>query len=371
MKIGIDARFYRKSTAGLGRYTQSLLKHLSQIDKENEYIVFITKEDDLEYDIKAKNFKKVIVPITHYTLAEQTKFLHILNTYNLDLVHFLNFNHPILYNKPFIVTIHDLTMLLFTVGRSQKSLLRKFAFKTVMKNAVQKSKYVIAISKATKKDIIEHFHTNKDKIKVIYEGYNQIYTKNYSQKEIEKIKNKYNIKKPFLLFVSQWRPHKGLPNLIRAFEKIKTNYKLDIQLAITGKPNKDFPQIIQSIKSSTFKKDIITPGFVDETDLPILYKTCLAFIFPSFYEGFGLGPLEAMASGASVISSDLSCMPEILGDAPIYFNPKNIGKMTNIIYQTVTDKNLLEKMKQKSLLQAKKYSWQKMAKETLDLYEKI
>jgi hypothetical protein len=153
----------------------------------------LTPNDIKEYDIKALNFHPISIDITHYTLSEQTNFLSILNSYNFDLVHFLNFNHPILYNKPFITTIHDLTMLLFPVGRSQKSLLRKIAFKKVLTHACQKSKKVIAISQATKNDIAKYLDGNKDNIDVIYEAYDEIYNNSSNVKEINEVKNKYNI----------------------------------------------------------------------------------------------------------------------------------------------------------------------------------
>lgn len=370
MNIGIDARFYRSTTAGLGRYTRGLLHNLSILDKTNKYTIFITPEDDKEYDITAPNFTKVVIKIGHYTLAEQTKFLSILNKYNFDLVHFLNFNHPLFYRRPFITTVHDLTMLLYPVGRSQKSVVRKIAFKKVMVNAVKSATKAIAISNATKDDMVKYLGASANKIEVIYEGYDKIYHNNYSVSTIDRIKEKYHLSKPYILFVSQWRPHKGLPQLIKAFEILKTKYQLPHDLVITGKPNQNFPDIISSIKNSKFSSSIKLPGFVDELDLPLLYAGTDAFIFPSFYEGFGLGPLEAMACGAAVVSSNLSCMPEILGDAAQYFDPHDITQMAEKIASVLTDKKIRSRLKKKSLLQAKKYSWHQMAQVTLALYQK-
>jgi glycosyltransferase involved in cell wall biosynthesis len=367
-KIGIDARFYRSSTAGIGRYTRGLLHQLSQIDRENEYHIFITPEDDKEYDIKAKNFHKVVVPITHYSVAEQTKFLLILNKYKFDLVHFLNFNHPIFYTKPFITTIHDLTMLLYPVGRSQKSWLRKYAFNKVMKNAAQKSSSVIAVSDRTREDIIKYIGGRKNKIKVIYEACDDMYHNRYPASKLLEFRKKYHLTDKFILFVSQWRPHKGLPELIKSFEILKSKYNISHKLVITGKPNKHFPSIIQTIKKSKYYQDICLPGFVPDSDLPLFYNSAEAFIFPSFYEGFGLGPLEAMACGTPVVSSNLSCMPEILGDAPVYFDPNKVANMAEKIYSVISNPHLRQKIKKKGLLRVKKYSWRKMAQETLLLY---
>lgn len=369
MKIGIDARFYRSSTAGIGRYTRGLLHELAKIDRENKYYIFITPEDDKEYDITAKNFHKVVVSITHYTLSEQTTFLTILNKYKFDVMHFLNFNHPIMYSRPFITTIHDLTMLLYPVGRSQKSWIRKTAFRKVMENAALKSKFVIAVSQATKKDTVKYLGANPDQIKVIYEAYDSIYHNQYAKSKLVNFRKKYNLTSRFILFVSQWRPHKGLPELIKSFEILKEKYHIPHKLVITGKPNQHFLKIIDSIKTSKYRKDIVLPGFVPDLDLPLFYNATDLFIFPSFYEGFGLGPLEAMACGAPVVSSNLSCMPEILGDAVLYFDPNNIANMTDTINKVLEDKNLRDKMIIKSLSRVKKYSWQKMAEETLRLYQ--
>lgn len=371
MKIGIDARFYRSSTAGIGRYTRGLLHNLAKIDQKNEYVIYITPEDNKEYDITAKNFKKVVIPIIHYSLSEQTKFLSILNKGNFDLVHFLNFNHPIFYRRSFITTIHDLTMLLYPVGRSQKSWIRKAAFRKVMKHACLKSNYVIAVSKNTKKDIIKYFHADPKKIKVIYEAYDDIYHNQYAKSKLVNFRKRYNLTSPYILFVSQWRPHKGLPELIKAFEILKEKYKTSHQLVITGKPNKHFPEIGLAIRNSQFTEKMITPGFVPEADLPLFYNGATVFIFPSFYEGFGLGGLETMACGTPVASSNLSCMPEVFGQAAIYFNPHNIADMADKINTILTDKNLRRKIIAKGLTQAKKYSWRKMAYETLEIYKKI
>lgn len=371
MKIGIDARFYRSSTAGIGRYTRGLLKNLAKIDKNNHYTVFITPEDDKEYDITAKNFKKAVIPIVHYSLAEQTKFLNILNKGNFDLVHFLNFNHPIMYSRSFITTIHDLTMLLYPVGRSQKSWVRKAAFKKVMKNAAQKSDVVIAISQKTKDDTVKYLNAPKDKIKVIHEAYDNIYHDQYAKSKLVNFRKKYSLTDKYILFVSQWRPHKGLPNLIKSFELLKEKYNIPHKLVITGKANKHFPKIANSIEKSKYRKDIVLPGFVPDLDLPLFYNATDLFVFPSLYEGFGLGPLEAMACGAPVVSSDLSCMPEILGDAAVYFDPNNIPKMTQTIADVLSNETLREKMSRASLKQASKYSWEKMARQTLSLYNKF
>ena len=378
MKIGIDARFYRKETAGIGRYTRALIWELAKIDQKNEYVVFITPEDEKEYDeeVRSKNFRKSVVSIKHYSLAEQTKFISVLNKEKLDIVHFLNFNHPIFYQSKFIVTIHDLTVLYFPVGRQQKDSFRRWAFKAVMNNAVKRSNKVIAVSKATKNDIIKSLNGNQEKIEVIYEGIDPNYRITYNTKPVTQERIDINnvtrytlhVTKPYLLFLSQWRPHKGLPDLIKAFENLKSKHKIPHQLVIGGKPNPAFPEIPQAIRNSPYASEIITPGFIPEEDLPAIYAGADIFIFPSHYEGFGLPPLEAMACGTPVVAANVSCMPEILGNAAEYFVCKDIDNMAEKISNALKDKSRQKEMIELGFKQARKYSWAKMAEETLALY---
>lgn len=371
MNIAIDARFYRKSTGGIGRYTRALLSELSKIDHKNQYTVFLTPEDKLEYNIQAKNFREQVVDIKHYSLGEQTNFLKILNKSKFDLVHFTNFNHPILYNKKFVATIHDLTLMLYPGGKH--SLIKKTGFKLVISKAVKRARKIISVSKATKNDLINVLRADPQKIEVIYEGIDQNYSvkrQALSLKPFELL-TKYNITKPYLLFISQWRPHKGIIQLVEAFDILKEKYQIPHQLVIAGKPISSFPEILQAINNASHTKDIIMPGFVAEEDLPMLYQNADIFVFSSHYEGFGLPPLEAMACGTPVAASNVSCIPEILGQAAMYFDPYEPVDIADKIQQVLVDKNLQKEMTKRGLEQAKKYSWEKMAKETLAFYKKV
>jgi len=376
MKIAIDARFFRKSTGGIGRYTRALIRELAKIDHKNQYLVYLTPEDEEEYDeetknlgLKTKNFKKKIIPIVHYSVSEQTKFLKILQKDQLDLVHFTNFNHPLFYKGKFVVTIHDLTLMLYPPAKAKHSQLKKFGLKLTMNNAVKKAEKVIAVSKATKKDIINVLKADKEKIDVIYEGIDEQYQQSSVISHQSSVK--YGIKKPYLLFISQWRPHKGIIQLVEAFEILKKQYRILHKLVIVGKPNSDFPEIPEAIQHSFRAKDIITPGFIAEEDLPGLYREASAFVFPSHYEGFGLPPLEAMASGVPVVASKVSCMPEILGKAAVYFDPYNPKDMAEQINKVLENAPLRRVMLKKGFHQIKKYSWAKMASDTLQVYKDV
>lgn len=372
MKIGIDARFYGRGTGGVGRYTKGLIRELGRIDQENEYAVFLLPEDMKEWEEPGENFRAVKAPYGYYSLDEQRAFPKLIKKYKLDLIHYTMFNHPVMCRIPFVVTIHDLTMTLFPVGRKQKSLIRKLAYNYVMKHAARASRKVIVPSEATKKDVIEILGAPKEKVVVTYEGVDETYGFHTGEKIQDEIKKQYGIKKPFILFVSQWRPHKGIMQLVEAYKLLRQKYDNDIELVLCGKPNESFPEIIQAVERAKEEVGgVITPGFVPEEDLPALYQAAEAFVFPSYYEGFGLGPLEAMASGCPVASSNTSCMPEILQDAAVYFNPKDAHDIARVVEKVLNDLVLRKNLIAMGRIQVEKYTWRKMARETLQIYRRI
>lgn len=369
MKIGIDARMYRSSVAGIGRYSQNLIKNLLEIDHKDEFILFMTSKDREEFEnyfienlLKIENYKLkiVVVDIPHFSLTEQIKLPKILEKENLDLMHFLNFNYPVKYKRKFIVTIHDLT-LLFYPGTAQKTNpLKQSIFKHVLKKACQNAEKIIAVSKNTKKDIIETFGLNPEKISVIYEAADDRIFKNVSSKAIESLKKKYQIKSPLLLYVGQFRYHKNIEGLIRAYRILKKD--TSCQLAILGKSNLDNQEIFS---------DIIRPGFVSDEELACWYKMASVFVFPSFYEGFGLPGLEAMSAGLPVVASNKGSLPEIYQKAAIYFDPFNPTDIADKIKMVLEDKKLRERLVEYGKIVAAKYSWAKCARETLKVYKEV
>ncbi len=371
MRIAIDARMSGRGFTGIGRYTTELLNHLARIDSKNEYLVLLRKDNFAECQIKQPNFKKVLADFPHYSLSEQTKFLKFLNKLNLDLVHFPHFNAPIFYRKPFIVTIHDLIHTLYP-GKKKSRILHRLFYGLVIRSAVKHARYVIAVSDNTKRDLEKILHTDSAKIGITYEAVDPQYHEILDHQKIVSLKAKYHIVKPFLLYIGNWRYHKNVHGLVAAFNLIKDRYKVDCQLVITGKMGKpEQAEAEAAIKNSPYRRDIILPGFAPEEELPLFYNAATIFTFPSFYEGFGLPPLEAMACGTPVVSSKVSSMPEVLGDAAIYFDPRDTDKMAEQIVKVFQDTNLQKQMKIKGLEQVRRYSWQRMAKETLAIYQKI
>jgi len=376
MRIAIDARFYGPFGKGLGRYTEKLIKYLEKVDQQNDYTIFLRKENFDHYQIASKNFKKELADFKWYTLNEQRNMPKVLRKGNFDLVHFPHFNVPLLYKGDFVVTIHDLILLDFPTKRATtlgpiKYALKNMAYKKVISSAVKKAKKVITVSEYTKKRLIEHFDLDDDKIIVTYEACE----KNNQKKEF--IDNKdflkaHKIEKKYLLYVGNAYPHKNLERLLKVFRNLKKN-SFDYQLVLVGK-NDYFYQRLQDLAKSLGllnSNEVVFYGFAKDSDLAILYQNAFLYVFPSFIEGFGLPPLEAISYGLPVVTSKTSCLPEILGDAAQYFDPKDDDDIAKVILRVLNNNILKEKMKENGLVQVAKYSWERCAKETLDVYKSI
>lgn len=377
MKIGIDARMYRSEVAGIGRYSQNLIANLLKIDQDDEFVLFMTSEDKKEFafrhpklEIKNLKLKIITVEIPHYSLVEQTKLGKIIEKENLDLMHFLNFNHPVNYKGKFVATIHDLTLLFYPDTAKKTSFLKKSAFKYVMKKTCQDAEKIIVDAENTKKDILKVFKINPDKIKVIYLAADDKVFAEVNKDNIEEIKSKYKINNtPVLLYVGQFRPHKNIPSLISAFNILRK--EMDCKLVILGKPDPKHQRFFDLLNESEYKKDIILPGFVSNEELASWYKIADLFVFPSLYEGFGLPGLEAMAAGTPVVASNTSSLPEVYQNAAIYFDPLKPEDIAGKIKEILGDDKLRQELISKGKLLLRNYSWQKTAIETLKVYEAV
>jgi len=383
-RILIDGRF-----VGIGesmtRYCLEALSGILKLDDKNDYTLLIRpigkKELKWYPEIeKAPNLKIEIKDIKHYSFGEQTQLLKYLNREKFDLVHFIQFNHPVRYRGKFIVTIHDLTL----INHSGSNPIKRLAFLKVMRSAAKNSQKVISISKATENDIIYTLRIPKNKIRTIYHGVDTERFNIRAKGETEilnKFRQKNKIENDYLLYVGAWKKHKNLSTLLLAYEKYLKEDKKFVHLVLVGKIDEKEKEVLDQIGriNKTFAPDsklptpIILAGPIDvrSEELPVIYAGALAYIIPSFAEGFGWPPLEAMASGTPVISSDISSMPEILGEGAYYFNPKNADDLTKAIDRVISDRSLRENLIKKGLLQVQKYDWSKTAKETLAVYREV
>lgn len=367
--IGIDARFYRSTTGGLGRYTRNLLKELGKLDAENNYTVILTPEDEAEYISPGANFQKLVVDIPHYSVAEQRRFYKILNAQNFDLVHFAQFNHPLLYRRPFVVTIHDVIMHRFPGLNRQRSWIHQLAYRLVF-NDCKRAKKVIVPSRSTEHDLVQELHFPAQKIVVTAEGSENDFTP-HSAAQIAVIKKKHNLPDRFLIFVSRWEDYKGIPVLLPAFEILTRKFP-DLGLVLCGKPDPQNPQVATTVTEAQQRGlNVITPGFVSDEDLKVLYSAASVYVHPSKYEGFGIMILEAFGAGTPVVTSNVSSLPEVAGDAALLIDPTSPDDIADKVGQILNSPELAETLRRKGYDQAKKFSWAKMAKETLSIYREV
>jgi glycosyltransferase involved in cell wall biosynthesis len=373
-RIGIDARFYGPIGKGLGRYTKEIVDKVISLDKNNEYIIFLSRENFSDFNSENKNVKKVLADVKWYTLAEQILMPYYILKENLNLMHFPHFNVPIYCPVKFIVTIHDLILTKYPSQRASTLSpmiykIKDLAYRIIIKNAIKKSEKIIAISEFTKQDIVGYFKVDENKIAVTYEGVSNDLLNNSETSETQAILNKYKLGKPYLLYVGNAYPHKNLEGLIDVIAKMNI---ANLYLVLVGKDDYFYERVKEYAHSSgPINYNIIFPGFVPDEELSVLYKRAVAYIFPSLYEGFGLPPLEAMAHGCPVISSDRTSMPEILGDAAYYFDPEDEYDMENKILEIISDENLRRDLKIRGYEQFKKYCWEDCANKTMEIYNKL
>ena len=374
MKIGIDARFYGGSFGkGLGRYTEKLLEYFDKINPPHEFIVFLRQENfDAFWPAHPEKFKKVLAPFHWYSYGEQILFPRLIKRQKVDLMHFPHFNVPIFSRTPFVVTIHDLiithypTIKATTLGPAAYAL-KQIGYHTVISHAIKKSRKIIAVSEFTKNDIIDSFGANPEKISVTYEAADAAV--DLSKRESSEIVlEKFKIKQPYILYVGNAYPHKNIGGLIRAFKIIKDK---NLSLVLVGKEDYFYRRVKKEAEKEDALAGVNFTGFVSDEELAALYRNARLYCFPSFYEGFGLPPLEAMTYGVPVVSSDRSCLPEILKDSAEYFNPDDLDQTAKILYDISSNEIRRADLIKKGYEQVKKYSWEQCARETLRVYEEI
>ena len=372
-RIGIDARFYGPVGKGLGRYTQQIVDDIIKFDLANEYVIFLCRENFNDFKSENPKVKKILINIKWYGLKEQLLFPFYIWREHLDLVHFPHFNVPVLCPIKFVVTIHDLILIKFPTRRATTLgpatyALKNFFYKIVISSAVKRARRILAVSEYTKKDIVRQFKINSNKVIVTYEGVADSFFGKAYNGEPNGVLSKYGIVKPYLLYVGNAYPHKNLDGLIRIFSAI--NKKINsLQLVLVGKEDYFYHRLKKLAKS--FSTKIIFPGYVPDADLKILYSEALVYIFPSFFEGFGLPALEAMAFGLPVASSNKTSLPEILGPAAVYFNPDNKTEMAEKIKLVINDEKLRQDLRARGYEQIKKYSWAECAQKTLEAYKEV
>jgi glycosyltransferase involved in cell wall biosynthesis len=357
-KIVIDARELRTST---GRYIERLLHYLQQTESEHQYVVLLKPRDVGGWETTNPNFQKLASPYKEFTFSEQLGLLRQLNSLKVDLVHFGMTQQPVLYKGKAVTTIHDLTTLRFVNPDKQPVVfkVKQHVYERVVKRAANKSKAIITPSQFVKDDLVEFAKIDPAKVTVTHEAADPIAE---SATPLPDLQNR-----KFIMYVGRPTPHKNLERLVEAFALLRASHP-DLTLVLAGKRDANYRRIEAEVKQKGIKNVLFT-DFVSEGELRWLYENCQAYVFPSLSEGFGLPGLEAMAHCAPVVSSNATCLPEVYGGAAHYFDPIDTQSMADAINEVLTDKNLRDKLVEAGKGQVKKFSWQRMAEQTLRVYD--
>lgn len=362
MKILVDARELRTSS---GRYVERLLHYLQQIDHDHDYVVLLKPQDMAGWQVTNPRFIKKPCPYKEFTFSEQTKLLRQINDLAPDLVHFPFVQQPVLYRGPVVTTIQDLTTIRFRNPTKQWLVYtaKQQVYKWVNKYVARKSKALITPTKFVKKDIAQYARVPLKKITVTYEAADEI----PGSPALLPRHNLQNSK--FIMYLGRPLPHKNLWRLIEAHALLRHKYPT-LRLVLAGKKDAMYDLIEERARKEGLLSGLVFTGFVSEAELKWLYMHCSAYVFPSLSEGFGLPPLEAMLNGAVVASSNATCLPEVNGSAAHYFDPLDVQDIAAKISELLDDPELRKKLVAVGRKQAAKYSWKRMATQTLAVYNK-
>lgn len=381
MKIGVDCRKIldpnNYERAGVGHYVYYLAKYLVKENKEHEIIILVADKEikekiKVEFDLS--NYSKV--KIKAFPLSRFKNFLPFIHSHvivplylyslRLDLYHNLVTGLPLFYFKKSIITAHDLAIFIHPewFPRGQW-----FSRKILVPTSLRRAEKIIAISENTKKDLINIFKILENKIKVFYPG--APVDSGVLPVDLDYLKNKFGVGGKYILFLGTIEPRKNIQGLVRAFKSIIINHRelnSGLELVIAGAKGWKYEEIFILISDINLENKVKYIGYVTPEEKLGLMKNALVFAFPSFYEGFGLPVLEAMELGVPVVSSNTSAIPEVAGNAGILVDPQKKSDLEEAIIKVISDEGLRTRLGEEGKRQAKKFSWQKSAREILKLY---
>jgi glycosyltransferase involved in cell wall biosynthesis len=371
MNIAFDARPLTLYKTGIGKYTVSLARHLEDADSNINLLLYSNR------DIIIKAEKNVKIAGTGDLLGKYNSslwfqlslpfYLNKQSGNKIDLFHGTMAMLPLAVRMPTVVTIYDLVLEKFPETMYWKNWL---SLKTLMKVSARKASKIIAISENTKKDIIDYFGIDEEKIRVIYLGVDSQFSPQPDPNEADALA-KYNLTDGYILSVGTLEPRKNFHRLINAYKMVASSGQKTPKLVIIGGHGWGNEELGKLVRESGLDERVILAGYVPDEDIPVLYRNASVFVYPSLYEGFGLPPLEAMACGTPVITSNLSSIPEVVGDAAVLIDPYNTAEIAQAIASVLKNEGLRDSLRTSGLVRSKLFNWEKTARETHSLYLEV
>ena len=376
MKIGIVAGLAEGQKTGIGSYTLNLVKGLKEVDYQNEYFLLLRKEMKCA---PVDQGHQIVLPLPMFICNMKGNFL--LWQFFLLPLKLRRSREPVVTSPQYgpdmfsifdvpgkkIISIHDVAPILELKSWDRISVaLHKLLLPKVLKRVDR----IITVSHFSKGEIVRHLKVNPDRINVIYQGIDEAFRVN-SRQQVTSVVSKYKLPQDFILYVGLLHRQKNIPALIKAYAQLKragTKHKL---VVAGGKVFGGDNTLFSLVENLELQKDVIFTGYVPDEDLAALYNAASVFAFPSLYEGFGLPPLEAMACGTPVVTSNRASLPEVVGDAALTVDPYDIDSLAEAINRLITDNGLRQEMIQRGLERVKAFSCQEAAKATLKVYQEV
>ncbi len=369
MRIGIDGRELKKTVmTGTRRFLLNFLKYAPRLKPDWEFFLFTNQHAKFGFEVS--NLKIRVIPEYLTLWWDQVKLPHYIKRERIDLFFSPCYKAPFSISCNLVITILDLLFLKIPFYHKPANFLYNCYIKNITNSIAGRADAVITCSEHSKRDLIEILKLPQRKIRVIPLGLEERFCP-AGVRSVEKIKEKYNLKEKYILYVGNLRPHKNVQALLKAYAHLPEKLKQEYQLIIVGEKCHYYNVLLKLVKELKIDSRLIFTDFLEDADLPVLYSGASLFVFPSFYEGFGLPPLEAMACGTPVITSNVSSLPEVIGEAGILINPEDTYELTKAMKKLLTDAELISEMREKGLKRVKLFQVQETNQKILNLFEKI
>jgi len=374
VRVAIDIRDI--TDFGVGTYIRNIVRTMFRLDHENEYYLIGDPSRVGEIGELPSNFHAVPFADKEQSASGYLRFRKCLRQHGCDLVHIPNLmSVPQYLPCPYVVTVHDLLDYMYRshAGSSIRRTVHFYCTRRVLTRAAR----IIAVSNFTKNDIERLFHVRSGAIEVVYNAIDDRFRCGHaSDADRQFIAERYQVNYPFILYAGRISPHKNVVRIIEAFSALKTELSKedrmpDLKLIIIGDEISSHPDLRRTVIRSGVESDVRFLGFVPIDVLRIFYDSAKVFVFPSLYEGFGLPPLEAMAHGTPVVTSNTSSLPEVVGNAAVLVNPENVFEMMRALHRVLVDQQLRDRLKQRGYEQAGRYSWESSVQRILHIYREV
>jgi glycosyltransferase involved in cell wall biosynthesis len=369
VRVAIDVRKYHDF--GIGTYIRNLVRQLARIDQVTEYVLLCRPDDrDRVGRVVGPNFRTVVESAPPYSLQEQIRIPMALRREHVDLFHAPHYVLPPLIHCRSVVTIHDCIHLVFP-----QDLPGRFAHayaKAQLWTAAHRSDRVLTVSETSKLDILRRFRVPADKVTVVYNAIDESLSTPPSDEDVERVRMRYQLKDPFALYVGNIKPHKNLERLIDAFHRLRAESQFEpLQLIIIGDEINRYQGLRRAVHRHKLHKHVRFFGFVPPETLAVLYRLAGVFVFPSLYEGFGLPPLEAMYCGTPVVTSNVSSLPEVVGDAAVLVDPYDPDSIAEGMRRVLTDGDLRASLRERGQARAREFSWERSVAQIRAVYGEV